>query len=269
MSPRDHDHDDNDPLPDIPAMVPDRDDVESYQRQKVGKHKPAFDPLPAAEDEHYDEPAGRASNTPLYILAGIAIIALGWAGFLQSQLASTQSALESWQLRVGDLEKRLSVTDESANQSSAQMQVKLKEVDESLAKLRDDSFKKAKSTLDQHTTQLAALDQTLKATQSTAAKVEKAVDEQEKTLGAAKSQLDKLAPTVELSKRKLEEQQAAIESLTEKGNVTSANVEKLGLRMNTNEEWVQSINNFRKQTNREIVNIKQQIGGPVSEATPK
>ncbi len=266
MSPRDHD---NEPLPEIPTMIPDRDDVEQYQRQKVGKQKPASSPLLESHDDRYDDVPASASKAPLYVLAVIAVAALGWAGFLQLQLASTQTALDAWQMRVGDLEKRLSITDESANQSSSTLQVKLKELDEALVKVRDDNLKRAKTTLDQHTAQIATIEQTLKSTQGTAGKVEKAVDEQEKTLAAAKGQLDKLAPTVELSKRKLEEQQAAIESLTEKGNVTSANVEKLGLRMNTNEEWVQSINNFRKQTNREIVNIKQQIGGPVSEAAPK
>ncbi|MET0380185.1 MAG: hypothetical protein ABW049_14425 [Spongiibacteraceae bacterium] len=266
MSPRDHD---NDPLPEIPTMIPDRDDAEHYQRQKGGKQKPASNPLLEGSDERYEDAPAGASKTLLYVLGALVVAALGWAGFLQLQLASAQTALDAWQMRVGDLEKRLSITDESANQSSSTLQVKLKELDESLVKVRDDNLKRAKTTLDQHTTQIAAIEQALKATQGTTGKVEKAVDEQEKTLAAAKAQLDKLAPTVELSKRKLEEQQAAIESLTEKGNVTSANVEKLGLRMNTSEEWVQSINNFRKQTNREIVNIKQQIGGPVSEAAPK
>lgn len=267
MSPRDHD---NDPLPEIPTMIPDRDDVEQYQRQKVGKQKPASSPplLESSDDRYDDVPAG-GSKAPLYILAVLALAALGWAGFLQLQLASAQTALDAWQLRVGDLEKRLSVTDESANQSSSTLQVKLKELDESLAKVRDDNLKRAKTTLDQHTTQIAALEQTVKSTQATAGKVEKTADEQEKTLAAAKGQLDKLTPLVDANKRKIDEHQTSIEALTEKGNLTSSNVEKLGLRMNTNEEWVQSINNFRKQTNREIVNIKQQIGGPVSEAAPK
>lgn len=268
MSPHDHD---NDPLPDsIPTIIPDRDDVEYYQRQKVGRQRPApADPaLTDAETDEYDDvPA--PSRAPLYVLGAIALAALGWAGALQFQLAAANTALDSWQMRVADLEKRLSVTDESSSQSAAVMQVKLKELDEGLAKLRDENLKKARATIDQHTTQLAALDTAVKQAQGTVGKVEKSVDDHQKTLDSTKAQVDKLAPAVELSKRKLEEQAAAIESLTEKGNVTSSNVEKLGLRMNTNEEWVQSINNFRKQTNREIVNIKQQIGGPVSEAAPK
>jgi len=263
MSTDNRPHDDE-PLPHIPGIVPDRDDVESYQRNKAGKQKPAVDPVLHDADSYDDEPAA-AGKAPLYVL-GIIVVLLAWAGFLQWQLVQAQADLGAWQLRVADLEKRLSVTDESANQSVASLQVKLKDTDAAVASLRDDNFKRAKATLDQHTTQLAAIDQTLKATQGTANKLDKTVDDQQKVLESAKAQLDKLAPAVDLAKRKNDEQQVAIDTLT---NTAAANVEKLNVRMSTNEEWVQSINNFRKQTNREIVDIKQQISGPIKETPPK
>jgi len=267
MSTEDNRPHDDEPLPHIPGIVPDRDDVESYQRNKAGKQKPVVDPVLHDADNYEEEPAA-AGKAPLYVL-GIIVVLLAWAGFLQWQLVQAQADLGAWQLRVADLEKRLSVTDESANQSVASLQVKLKETDAAVASLRDDSFKRAKATLDQHTTQLAAIDQTLKTTQGTANKLDKTVDDQQKVLESAKAQLDKLAPAVDLAKRKNDEQQAAIDALTDKTNTAAANVEKLNVRMSTNEEWVQSINNFRKQTNREIVDIKQQISGPIKETPPK
>ena len=267
MSTEDQRPHDDETLPYISEIVPDRDDVESYQRNKTGKQKLAADPV-LNEADSYDEEPAVAGKTPLYVLGAIVLL-LAWAGFLQWQLVQTQADLGAWQLRVADLEKRLSVTDESANQSVASLQVKLKDTDDAITKLRDDSFKHAKATLDQHTTQLAAIDQTLKATQGTASKLDKTVDEQQKVLDSAKGQLDKLAPTVDAAKRKNDEQQVAIDALTEKGNAATANIEKLNVRMSTNEEWVQSINNFRKQTNREIVDIKQQISGPIKETPPK
>lgn len=251
-----------------PSIVPDRDDVELYQRQKAGKPKVAADPLLAGDDDEHEEAPVASGKLPV-VLGVIAALALGWAGALQFQLSRAASDLEAWQMRVVDLEKRLSVTDESSTQSLAALQVKVKEQEEAVTRLRDESFKHAKATLDQHTSQLAALDQTLKSTQGTATKTAQAADEQRKLIDTAKAQLDQLAPTVELSKRRLEEQQAAIESVTEKGRFTSSVVEKLNLRMSTTEEWVQSINNFRKQTNREIVDIKQQISGPIKETPPK
>lgn len=266
MSTDNRPHDDE-LLPLTSEIVPDRDDVESYQRNKAGKQKPPADPV-LNDADNYDEEVVVASKTPVYVL-GIGVLLLAWAGFLQWQLVQAQADLGAWQLRVADLEKRLSVTDESANQSVASLQVKLKDTDDAVTKLRDDSFKRAKAALDQHTTQLAAIDQTLKATQGTAGKLEKSVDDQQKVLDSAKAQLDKLAPTVEATKRKNDEQQVAIDALTEKGSTAAANIEKLNVRMSTNEEWVQSINNFRKQTNREIVDIKQQISGPIKETSPK
>lgn len=251
-----------------PSIVPDRDDMALYQRQKAGKPKVVVDPLLAGDEEADDEVPAATGKLPI-VLGVIAALALGWAGALQYQLSRAASDLDAWQMRVVDLEKRLSVTDESSTQSLAALQVKVKEQEEAVTRLRDDSFKRAKATLDQHSTQLAALDQTLKTTQATSAKTAQAADDQRKLIDAAKGQLDQLAPTVELSKRRLEEQQAAIESVTEKGRSTSSVVEKLNLRMSTTEEWVQSINNFRKQTNREIVDIKQQISGPIKETAPK
>jgi chromosome segregation ATPase len=260
---------DDDDLPaNAPSIVPDRDDVEQFQRQKTARQKPVAEP--ELTDMAYDEPAAPAAGrTAVYVLGAMAAVAVIWAGVLQMQLGKARTDLDAWQMRIADLEKRLSVTDESTTQSAAALQVKLKEQEEALAKLRDESIKRATATLGQHTNQIAALEQSLKSTQATATKADKALGELATNYDTTKAQVEKLSPTVELTKRKLEEQQAAIESLTEKGNVTSANVEKLTLRVNTNEEWVQSINNFRKQTNREIVNIKQQIGGPVSEAAPK
>ena len=247
--------DDNDIPLNTPSIVPDRDDVEQFQRQKSARQKPVAEPLADQGDEMYDEPAAAVGKTAVVLLALIAVAGVAWAGVLQWQLNRAQSDLSSWQMRVTDLENRLSATDENSTQSVATMQVRLKELDENLAKLRDDNLKRAKAALDQHTTQIATLDQTLKATQTAAAKVEQTVSDHQKALDANKAQIDKVASTAELSKRKVDEQQGTLE--------------KLNQRINTNEEWVQSINNFRKQTNREIVDIKQQISGPIKESAPK
>jgi DNA repair ATPase RecN len=251
---------DNEPLTNIPHIVPDRDDVVSYQRQKQGKPKPVERKTETAEK------APKASTgiaTPLFALVTLAL--LGWAGYLHWQLNAAEN-------RVGDLEQRLSLTDESVNQSGVAMQVKLKDLDAALNQIRDETLKHNKAQLGQHDAQLAALDKSMKNAQVALNKIDQHASEQQKTLDGVRAQLDKAAPTIELNKRKLEEQQVSLEAATDKMNRLAAQQTKLESRIGTNEEWVQSINTFRVQTNRELVNLKQQASGgkpPPAEALPR
>jgi chromosome segregation ATPase len=260
---------DNEPLQNIPRIVPDRDDVASYQRTKQSSR-----PKPAERGDDAGVPADGGSGGPrsrsraLYAFAIATLLLLGWAGYLQLQLAQAQDTLISYQTRLEDLERRLSVTDESVSQSSVAMGVKITELDAEIRKIWDNVWKKTKETMDQHSAQLAGLDKSVKGSQASVTKLEQGLSGQKTTLDGMREQLEKAAKTeatVELSKRKLEEQQVALEAVTEKINRLSSEQGKLTQRITTNEEWVQSINNFRKQTNREIVNIKQQLGTPVSE----
>lgn len=260
---------DNEPLQNIPHIVPDRDDVVSYQRSRQSRGKAAerSSGVEAAPAEH-GEDRGGGSRTPLYLLAVVAVALLGWAGYLQVQLARAQQTLVTSQARLEDLERRLSVTDESVSQSSVAMGVKIAELDGEIRKIWDNVWKKSKETMDQHSAQIASLDKSIKAAQASVTKLEQGLSGQKTTIDGMREQLEKVAKTeatVELSKRKLEEQQVALEAVTEKINRISAEQNKLTQRITANEEWVQSINTFRKQTNREIVNIKQQLGTPLPE----
>jgi len=266
---------DNEPLTDIPKMVPDRDDVASYQRQKPQAVKARARAERAAEvDDEYDEPASSGGNSAIvYLLAVVAAGLLGWSAWLHFQLQDASTVLAASQARIGDLEQRLSVTDESVNQSSVSMQVKIKDLDSEIRKLWDNVQKKNEQTLAAHQAQLTALDKIVKAAQADAAKASQGLAAQQKSVEGMRGQLDKVEKTeatVELSKRKLDEQQVALESVTEKLNRISAEQDKLAQRISTNEEWVQSINNFRKQTNRELVNLKSMVApAPAGGGTPQ
>jgi DNA repair exonuclease SbcCD ATPase subunit len=264
---------DNEPLTDIPRMVPERDDVVSYQRQKPQAAKPKAERSRAVEaDDEYDEPAvGSGGKVIVYLLAVVTAGLLAWSGWQQQQLSDARVEMAASQARISDLEQRLSVTDESVNQSSVAIQVKLKDLDGEVRKLWDNVWKKNQEALAAHQAQLAALDKAVKAAQAELARVSQGLIAQQKSVDAMRGQLEQVAKTeatVELSKRKLDEQQVALESVTEKLNRITAEQNKLAQRIATNEEWVQSINNFRKQTNRELVNIKSMIA-PVSGGTPQ
>jgi predicted nucleic acid-binding Zn-ribbon protein len=253
---------DNEPVPEIPALVPERDELATYQRKQIkpkAKER-ASEPDADLGAESYE----KGSNLWAYVAGAVALAAVGWAGYLQSQLLGAEQ-------RVAALEQRLSSTDESVSQSNVTLQVRIKELDAALSELRDSTLKNYKTTLDQRGAQLDNLDKVVKSTQGSATKLEQQVAEQSKALDSARVQLDKVSPLVELSnlnKKKADEHQLALDSLSSKIKAVSDGQAKLDGRLSNNEEWVESINVFRKQMNREIVNIKQQVAGSKPGAAP-
>lgn len=246
---------DDDDITNAPSIVPDRDELDSYHRQKQSK-SPAKD-TSSCEEENDDQGAhspARISNAPIYIIGAVALLAAAGAGYLLTQLQSAQQ-------RIAALEQRLSSTDESVNQSSGALQVKINEVNDALAQVRDETLKKYKAQIDQQASQIAALDKAGKNAQAAVAANDKLLAEQTKSIDALRADVGKLPALVDPLKQKLDQQQASLDTLSNRVKGVSDAQTKLDSRLSNNEEWVDSINTFRKQMNREIVNIKQQIAG--------
>ncbi len=247
---------DDDEFPNSPSIVPERDEVDSYQRnnptkaKKEAPSKPEFD---EAESEYADTPAA-GSNVLTYLVGLVALIGVGAAGYLFVQLQTAEQ-------RVAALEQRLSSTDESVSQSSGTLQVKINEVSDALTQLRDETLKKYKAQIDQQATQIAALDKSGKNAQAAIVGNDRAIADQVKSIEALRGDITKLPTLIEPVKQKIDQHQASLDALSGKVKAVSDAQTKLDARLSNNEEWVESINTFRKQMNREIVNIKQQIAG--------
>ncbi len=245
---------DDDELTNAPSIVPDRDELDSYQRHKQAKSS-RKEPLPQDDDDYdEDDSAGRSSNALVYLVGIVALAAVGAAGYLFVQLQDAQQ-------RVIALEQRLSSTDESVSQSSGALQIKINELSDALTQLREETLKKYKAQIDQQGAQIAALDKTGKAAQASIAGNDKAIAEQAKSIEALRGDMAKLPALVDPVNKKLDQHQASLDALSQKVKGVNDAQAKLDTRLSNNEEWVDSINNFRKQMNREVVNIKQQIAG--------
>jgi uncharacterized coiled-coil protein SlyX len=77
----------------------------------------------------------------------VAAVACAWAWQLQQQLDRAGSEMESYARRIGDLEARLSDTDEGMSQNAAVQAAKIRELDTEVRKLWDNVWKKAKERL--------------------------------------------------------------------------------------------------------------------------
>jgi uncharacterized coiled-coil protein SlyX len=77
----------------------------------------------------------------------VAAVACAWAWQLQQQLDRAGSEMESYARRIGDLEARLSDTDEGMSQNAAVQAAKIRELDTEVRKLWDNVWKKSKERL--------------------------------------------------------------------------------------------------------------------------
>lgn len=252
---------DNEPL-DVPSIVPERDDDRPGGRRRNGVRST---PEHKAAGSKYsgDRGSGGAGRTVGLVL--LAMLLAGWSGWQQWLLLQSEQQLAGYERRVADLEQRLSMTDESVSESSVTMQVKLKELDSEIRKLWDNVWKRSRAQLEDHEQRLGTLNQALGTTRTTLEQAEKALAEQKETLAAMRKRLDQtgnLDAVVELNKRQLQEQQVVLETLSSQVRQFQETAAKLEQRVVANEEWVQSINAFRRQVNRDLLALKERAGTP-------
>ena len=239
----------DDKLTDIPRIIPTRDDAGPYRRQRGESPEPRR----AARGGSGETPAAGGSAR---LVAGLALFlglaASGVGFYLYQEAVRLDGALNQANQRIADLEGKLSTTDDSVNQSSAQMQVKIKELGGEVDKLwasawrkndgrlteLESAMKKAAGTFDSQQRRLAALDAT--------------TDKLEQQLGSTAE----VAGTVAT----MTQQQATMQDSLGSMNstvVTLANTQRAQeARLKENEQWSQSNIEFRKQIMQRLTRLE-------------
>ncbi len=233
---------DDESLNHIPPIVPARDEVVARRQNPPKKSGDKTAPPVRASG------AGLWARLFIVVSLVVAAVACAWAWQLQQQLVVAQENLLNYGERIADLEDRLSDTDEGVNQSSAAMAVKIKELYSEVDKLWASAWRRNKARIEAleksasgHSSQLATLGRTDKTYSVQLQSL--AVDMQK--LQAVSSDLEKLVKTAKASETQLEK-------LADDLNRMGLEYAKLRQRVSTNEEWVESINGFRKQVNRTL-----------------
>lgn len=242
MPRRDDDH------VDLTSIVPERDEVASYQRGR----QPA---TPARGTEPLAEPGERSLAAPL--AAVVAIVAVAWAAYLQWNLLTLRDQLVTAETNLQQVRQQLSSTGETLNQSSQEMQDKLKSLSGEVDKMFASASRKNKDMIEKQTAELRALGAGLqKQLAGTNKSVEK-LSAVQSSVAELNTKLQALSDQVALQDTALKEQQnrlGAVEknatSIQSLGTSLDAVVEQQGAlerRIEENESWVQSINVFRRQ----------------------
>ena len=243
-----------DDIDSIPSIIPSRDrdytlvqTATSAPRKKSGNGggKP---PVKQAG-------SGLLSRLFITVALVIAAIACAWAWQLQEQLKQASNTMNDYELRIGDLEARLSDTDEGMSQNAAVQAAKIRDLDTEVRKLWDNVWKQSKERLGKleassktYNKKLAANEKSLKATQT---KVSSAADDLAK-LKNVSGDLSRLISSAKAN-------QAEVERVADTLNRINLDLAKINRQVKSNEEGIRATDAFRRQVNGSINELEGAI----------
>lgn len=257
-----------DDLDHIPSIVPTRDGPAPVgsSRPRPGK---SSTPQRGAPVQRPAAGAGTGLLARVCIALSllVAVAACAWAWHLQQGLQESLTRADDYAKRIGDLEARLSDTDQGMSQNAEVQAAKIRELDTEVRKLWDNVWKQASD-------RLAKLE---KESASQARKVDAATASVASAQGEIKSasgdiaKLKSVSGDLERLIASARANQTEVERLADAVNRVGLDVAKLGKRVQGSEESIQSINVFRKQVNASLVELQSAVRaqpGPAAPAAP-
>ncbi len=256
MSPRDDDH-----IGYVPKITPAHDEIASYQRTKAkGSLSASIGDVP-----HVGGPATSSSMMIKSTLTTVILVLLatgGWAGYLHLKLQAAQQSIRNYDTRITSLERQLSVTDESMSESSVAMKIKLRELDSEVRKLWDNVWKKSKQQLAEHDASLSKQQSSIESNTAFIALTKQQLSKNNAVVDGLSQQLKKaeqMRSLVRANQTAITQQNNVAEAAVDKANRATKDIQKLSGRIKSTEEWIESINGFRRQVNRDISTLKQGV----------
>ncbi len=243
-----------DDIDSIPSIIPSRDrDYTLVQTATSAPRKKSGN----GGDKPPVKQAGSGLLSRLFITFAlvIAAIACAWAWQLQEQLKQASNTMSDYELRIGDLEARLSDTDEGMSQNAAVQAAKIRDLDTEVRKLWDNVWKQSKERLGRleassktYNKKIAANEKSLKATQT---KVSSAADDLAK-LKNVSGDLSRLISSAKAN-------QAEVERVADTLNRINLDLAKINRQVKINEEGIRATDAFRRQVNGSINELEGAI----------
>ncbi|MEX1667199.1 hypothetical protein [Zhongshania arctica] len=242
--------------PKISLSIDDEDIV-----QRAAMKKPAQPKTPKA-----GAPKG-GGGFVMFMLTVLVLLLSGVSYYLYEQLTASQAQILASQGRIDALEMRLSSADESISESTVTTSVKLKELDQEVRKLWDNVWKKQKDELAQHDATLdkqrveldtavkriAALESKLKSSDAQLSKIAASYNSDRESFTSMSGKLDRVIAQSEVNRKELFTMAKQVAA----GGSLDARVKDVERRITQNEDWLDSVNAFRKQVNRDIESMRQ------------
>lgn len=247
----------HDDLDHIPSIVPTREGApqrrSSKNRAGSGRTEGARRNGPA--QKAVSSGAGWLARLFITVSLVAAAVACAWAWQLQGELRQANKAAASYAARIGDLEARLSDTDEGMNQNAAVQAVKLTELDKEVRKLWDNVWKKSKDRFAKLEADSGKYASSIKSAQGSLASVETKQKNNQSEIAKLKSVAGDMSRLMASAKTN----QAEVERVADTLNRINLDLNKLEKRVQGNEEWVGSINAFRRQVNASLSELQSSL----------
>jgi len=207
----------------------------------------------------------KAAKIQKTLVAGLVLLLLA-CGVLAGAAYQFQQSLVASNARIAALELRLSNTDESMSQSSVAMQVKFNELKEKTDELWGQMDKLWASAWRRNQTEIADHGQQLETQEKSLASVQTLIQDIEKVNTQLKKEmidLQKRAKQLDSQNSSTAKSLAAHKETVQDINSTLASLKK-GLaatdaRSIDNSQWIESINAFRKQTNKTLSQLERDL----------
>jgi hypothetical protein len=240
----------DDKLTDIPLIVPTRDDDEPAHRRPRSEAPAA---ARAGRTEQASAPAPGGSSRYVAILALLlALATAAVAGLLYQQTVRLDAALGQANLRIADLEGKLSVTGDNVSQSSAAMQIKIKELAGEVDKLWASAWRKNDG-------RLTELESGMKKAAGSYVAQQKQLTTATADISSLKEQVGQataVAATVDTLKQQQAGLQDSIGRVSSTVNTVSNTQRAQESRIKETEQWVQSTIEFRKQVTQRLTRLE-------------
>jgi chromosome segregation ATPase len=240
----------------IPSIVPTRDGIpqRSNTSPKPGNNERSRRP-------NTPKPAPSAAGTGLLARVFItlslvaAILACAWAWQLQTQLLRSSEQIATYAARIGDLEARLSDTDEGMSQNAEAQAKKAAQLEAEVRKLWDNVWKETKDRLGKLESASASQGKSVKTMEGSVATIQSQLKEASGDIAKLESVAGDMARLMSSAKAS----QVEVERVADSLNQISLAVAKLDKRVAGNEEWVGSVNAFRKQVNASLAELQASV----------
>ena len=204
------------------------------------------------------------------VLVLILLLGLGGLGYLLVQETERLSLLQS---RFNELETKIVSTDESLNQSGVMLAVKLKDQEETLGKHWSEIKKLWGVSNDRNRKKIESHEKTIKGQEEIIKGLQASMAARKKDVAGLTDKLTKMGKSVDTSASaslaaKLEvndmvgRSQDLVDQLNSLEQSLKTSQQNLKTRVASNEEAINAIDAYRRQVNRDIQQIKQQLGAP-------
>ncbi|MDO6747908.1 hypothetical protein [Gilvimarinus sp. 1_MG-2023] len=245
------------------------------------RKEPTLSGIVAERDDHHEPAPGGASQThaetePQVIRESsgpgvVAVLALllafagiGGGGYLAYLLTESQKSLVAAENRITDLEARLDLNSDQSSETVDAIRDKLDWADSEIRKLWGVSHDKNRKQIQANKEAIAANKRSVSGAEKDAASARAASASLKRDLEGKLAGLESQLADAQKAMQTLSSSADQIESLSidvQRVTQQMPGLRGLATRVKTNEEAINAIDAYRRSINRDILQLKQQLGG--------